>query len=81
MASMTPQEKFEYKRKWLPGYVVSVCSDSRFAAQDWCKNYCEQHEWALIRDVEPYIDQYMFEHQNDAVLFEEVFRERKESQA
>ena len=80
MASMTPQQIFEYKRSWKQIHVVPLHSDFRFKAVDWCKNYCEPWEWKHLREVEqPYIDHYYFEHLSDALLFEEEFRERKES--
>ena len=74
--AMTPQQIFEYKRHWIPkGYNVKISSDSKSNAKHWCKVHCEKHEWHMNEQVEPYIDQYMFEHQSDAVLFKEEFDE------
>ena len=33
---MTPQEIFEYKQRWRPGYVVDVHSDLDIQCKDWC---------------------------------------------
>jgi len=68
---MTPQEQFEYKTRWMPGFPVRYHTDKRFKAQDWCKTYCKAHEYQIRRDVEPYVDHVLFEHYSDAALFEE----------
>ena len=75
---MTPQEINDYKRKWLPGYTIGLHSDLHIEAIEWCKLHCQQHEWDFIKFHLMYENQYRFEYQSDAVLFEEVFRERQE---
>lgn len=76
---MTPQQIHEHKRSWLPGYTVEVHSDLHLDCIQWCKSHCEQFEYHFVKYHLMYTNLYHFEHYNDALLFEEEFRERKES--
>lgn len=42
---MTPVEVFEYKQKWLPGVQVTIHSDQRRGAVDWCKSWMNPIHW------------------------------------
>ena len=44
---MTPQEIFEYKRSWLPGYAVQVDVDNDVWGKYFCMSLCERKEWSF----------------------------------
>lgn len=72
MLEMTPQEIFDYKRKWFPGHEVIVHSDLRDHARDWCKTRLEKHEYG-ISWTHPYAITYRFESIRVAQNFEHEF--------
>ena len=57
---MTPQETFEYKQRWMPGYAVRIHSDLRDRAKTWCKQL-EKHEWNHVKWTDIYEDTFYFE--------------------
>lgn len=73
MLEMTPQEIFDYKRRWMPGYEVVVHSDLRDHAKDWCKTHLEKHQYAIKSWTHIYAWTYCFEKIKVAQQFEEEF--------
>jgi len=57
---MTPQEIFEYKQRWMPGYPVRLHSDLRSRGKDWCKKL-DKWEWNFKQYTNNYEDTYYFE--------------------
>lgn len=57
---MTPQEVFEYKMKWMPGYMVSIHSDLRSQAVDWCKLALNPIHWKHTKFTNVYEDTFHF---------------------
>ena len=68
--SMTPQEIFEYKQRWMPGYSVRLHSDLRSQAKDYCKIQLMAHQWKYHEYTDVYEDTFYFEHRIDAQSFE-----------
>lgn len=58
---MTPQEIFEYKRKWLPGYSVRIHSDRSHDAKTWCRTLLSQHQWSMTDYTDVYEHTFHFE--------------------
>ena len=52
---MTPQEVFEYKRKWLKEscYSIQVDVDSDVWGKDWCRKHIERTDWSFDRYTRP----------------------------
>lgn len=73
---MTPQEIFEYKRNWMPGYSVRLHSDLRSQAKDYCKTQMMKHQWNINEYTDVYEDTFYFEHRLDAHSFEAYWKER-----
>ena len=65
---MLPIEIFEYKRKWLPGYPISIHSDLRSRAKDWLKRL-EKHQWEYQEYPDVYEDTICFEEEKTAQQF------------
>lgn len=70
---MTPQQIFDYKHKWLPGYQVIVHSDLRDHAKDWCKRNLEKCEYHIVPYTHVYAFTYYFENKHIGQQFEEEF--------
>lgn len=72
---MTPQERFEYKLKWMRigSNSVEIHSDLEFDAKQWCKKNIEQHQWNFIKYTDVYEDTFMFESEEIAMKFEKEF--------
>lgn len=73
---MIPQEIFEYKQRWMPGYTVRIHSDLRNRAIDYCKIQMMQHQWKHREHTNVYEDTFHFENRLDAQSFEAHFEER-----
>ena len=50
---MSPQELFDYKKSWLPGYNVYVDVDSDVFAKNWCRRNLERHQWSFSKHALP----------------------------
>lgn len=66
---MTPQEIFEYKNNWKPGFTVRLHSDVIDRGKTYCKRICERHEWSVTTWTDVYEHTFHFEHQNHADEF------------
>ena len=66
---MTPQEIFEYKMKWKPGYAVRLHSDLRNVGKDYCKAKMFKEQWDMSTYTDNYEDTYYFQHKEDADKF------------
>jgi hypothetical protein len=69
----TPQEIFDYRLKWRPGYQVIVHSDLRDHAKDWCKINVEKHKYIIKNWTHIYAFTYCFEQKEIAYQFEKEF--------
>ena len=69
---MTPQEIFEYKQRWKPGFTVRLHSDVVDRGKTYCKRICEQHQWSVTIWTNVYEHTFHFEHQHHAVEFEKT---------
>ena len=67
---MTPQEIFEYKNNWKPGYTVRLHSDVVDRGKTFCKRICEKHEWSVTTWTNVYEHTFHFEHKHHADEFE-----------
>ena len=72
---MTPQEIFEYKLKWKPGYEVKLHSDLRRQAIDYCKIQMFKQQWDIVKFTNVYEDTFVFEYRQDAQSFANHFKE------
>lgn len=59
---MTPQQVFEYKKRWQSrsNFSVVVCQDSWHSARQFCKDNYDPHQWDCTR----------FYNQDDSHLFQ-----------
>jgi hypothetical protein len=67
---MTPQEIYEYKRKWMPGHIVGLHSDLDWKGKDWCRKNLERHRWSFTGWTDVYEHTFHFENSQDAQNFE-----------
>ena len=75
---MTPQELFEYKRKWLSESPnrVQVDIDSHIWGKDWCRKKLERHQWSFDKYTQPDDSHtFSFESNEDASNFVKAYRE------
>ena len=72
---MTPQEIFEYKMRWSPGYSVPIHSDLDWKAKDWCRKNMDRHRWSMDTWTNNYEHTFRFERKHDADLFASTFNE------
>ena len=70
---MTPQEQFEYKLKWKPGYSVRLHSDLVDRGKDWCRRHTERHQWSMSEWTDVYEHTFHFEHEIVALKFQAEF--------
>ena len=71
---MTPQEVFEYKNAWKPGYSVQVDIDSHVWGKDYCRKHLERHEWTFDKYTRPDDSHtFAFEKKEVANLFFEAY--------
>jgi hypothetical protein len=73
---MTPQERFDYKTKWMQASsnFVKIHSDHEFDAKQWCKKNLEQHQWDFSKYTNVYEDTFYFETEEMKLQFEKGFR-------
>lgn len=50
---MTPQETFEYKQRWKPGYSVQVDIDSDWWGKTYCRKHLQRYEWTFAKYTRP----------------------------
>ena len=75
---MTPQELFEYKRKWLSESPsrVQVDVDSHIWGKDWCRKKLERHHWSFDKYTQPDDSHtFSFEYRETAEQFVNAYRE------
>ena len=70
---MTPQEIFEYKNRWKPGYSVDVHSDLDVQCKDWCRKNLNRWEWSMDTYTYVYSHTFHFEHEDAANVFRKKF--------
>ena len=70
---MTPQEQFEYKLKWKPGYSVRLHSDLVDRGKDWCRRHAERHQWSMSEWTDVYEHTFHFEYEIAALKFQAEF--------
>jgi hypothetical protein len=72
---MTPQERFEYKTKWMQASsnLVKIHSDLEFDAKQWCKKNLQQHQWGFSKYTAVYEDTFYFETIDMKEQFEKEF--------
>ena len=58
---MTPQEIFEYKQGWKPGYTVRLHSDVVDAGKTWCRRALERQAWSMTEWTAVYEHTFHFE--------------------
>ena len=76
---MTPQEIFEYKNSWKPGYSVQVDCDSDVWGKDYCRKHLERHEWTFDKHTRPDDSHtFAFEQKEVALKFLEVYTTHNE---
>ena len=69
---MTPTEIVEYKQKWMSSGVnnpVSIHSDLRSQAKDYCKDQLMKQQWVHKQFTNVYEDTFYFEYKQDADSF------------
>lgn len=71
---MTPQEIFEYKRKWSPGYSVEIHSDLESDCIQWCKTNCDRKDWNWEKHSDVYYHKFSFCGESDCLRFSEKFK-------
>lgn len=72
---MQPQDIFEHKLKWRPGFTVDVHSDLDTRCKTWCKRNVARHQWAFDSWIAPYAHRFLFETKKDAQKFYKEFKE------
>ena len=70
---MTPQEIFEYKNSWKPGFAVDVHSDLDVQCKDWCRKNLNRWEWSMSLHTDVYRHTFYFESPLHAKQFSEKF--------
>ena len=75
LMKMTPQEIFEYKNAWKPGYQVDVHSDLDVQCKRWCRGNLNRWEWSMDTYTDVYSHSFYFENMNDAHAFRAKFEQ------
>jgi len=75
LVNMTPQEIFEYKNAWKPGYQVDVHSDLDVQCKNWCRSNLNRWEWSMDTYTHVYSHSFYFEHDLHAKEFAHKFRD------
>ena len=71
---MTPQETFEYKQRWKPGYSVQVDIDSDWWGKTYCRKHLQRYEWTFAKYTRPDDSHtFAFEQKEVATLFLEAY--------
>jgi len=60
MDEMTPQEIFEYKLTWKPGYTVRLHSDLVDQGKAWCRKWLERQNWSMTEYTDVYEHTFHF---------------------
>lgn len=71
---MSPQQIFDYKRKWLISeniYMVVVHVDVADRCTDWCKENLDKTNWHFKKWFEPYHHMIMFETETHLANFQD----------
>lgn len=58
---MTPQDIFEYKNRWKPGYTVRLHSDLVDAGKTWCRRQLDRQSWSMSEWTDVYEHTFHFE--------------------
>jgi len=76
MIPHTPQEISDYKRGWMSNipYSLSVHTDLRSRAIEWCKAQLMKHEWHHVKHTEVYHDTFYFQSNKAANAFAYNFK-------
>ena len=70
----TPQEIWEYKRKWAAcSYDVEVHSDLDVQCKDWCRRNLNRWEWSMDSYTDVYAHTFHFEQDLHAKTFARKF--------
>lgn len=64
-----PQDIFEYKNSWKPGYTVPVHSDLDTQCKTWCRKHLQRHQWSMTAWTDVYEHTFHFESQEHAEQF------------
>lgn len=72
---MTPQETSDYKMRWMPGVSVTIHSDLRSQAKDWCKQWLNPIHWKHVKYTNVYEDTFHFQRMAQAKGLVEAFPE------
>ena len=69
---MTPQERFDYKTKWLmnSSNCITAHSDYECGAKRWCRANLELHQWHFAKYTNVYQDSFFFEYAEHAAKFD-----------
>jgi hypothetical protein len=70
---MTPQEIFDYKLRWKPGYTVALHSDLDVEGKKWCRRNLQAHQWSFTSWTAVYEHTFCFEDKIVAQNFELEF--------
>lgn len=72
---MTPQEIFEYKRRWMmkDPYVVRIDSNLDIEGKQWCRKTIERHQWSFVKYTDLYEHTFFFEDAYIGQQFEHEF--------
>ena len=70
---MTPLEISDYKRSWMPGFIVRLHSDLDWKGKDYCRRKLERHQWSMTSWTQVYEHTFHFEKKEDADAFKETF--------
>ncbi len=75
--SMTPQEQFDYKTKWLSagGHAVKIHSDQDVDGKLWCSRNVERHKWSFASYTDLYEHTFQFEDADTAEKFKAQFND------
>lgn len=70
---MTPQEIFEYKNSWKPGFEVDIHSDLDVQCKHWCRTNLNRWEWSMETYTDVYSHTFCFEKEQAAAEFARKF--------
>jgi len=69
---MSPQEIYDHRMQWYPGFSVSVHSDKERTCKEWCRLHMYSQEWSLTRNTDIFEHTFRFEHEAHARAFEQA---------
>ena len=72
---MTPQEIFEYKNAWKPGYQIDIHSDLDVQCKAWCRGNLNRWEWSMDTYTDVYSHSFYFEEEQAAAEFRYKFQQ------